>query len=589
MGNYKIKYGDSEFDASEYQEKIFEYIEKGKGNLVINAAAGSAKTTTLVNCINYVRKGKKILCVAFNKHIAEELKRKIENPLADARTCSSVGFEILRENGIGRGENAVNDDKYTNYIRQNINSISKYKETKSLGINHVTYMRNIHQLVDLCRYTLAFTPKEISKLAEKYGIVPVRDEIDVCRQVLIWGKDNVNEIDRTDMVWLPCVLNLNTKRLIKDYVFIDEAQDITLAQQTLIFKCFARGARFVAVGDENQQINVWCGSDEAAIDAFKNVANTSEMALPICYRCGTKIVELAKNFSNNIVAAPNAIDGEINYDTEIGDIKSGDMVLCRITYPLVELQQELYKRNKKAYMQGAKEIQDDYLSLIDGTHSKKIDRNCITSDGMFPMLYMSLFDEIKRVMTAYNMKEEEAIVRPSVLYMYDNIEALKVLSEGLTTVEELKEKIKFVFGGSPENAILLSTIHKAKGLEADRVFIYRPSLLTENKLAKKDWEFKTERHLEYVAYTRPKQSLNFMKERKTNIFNNPYSSNALKMEFEKIKRDIQYNKDAGIKEEDVDTTTSVKKIIGDGMYINTNISTSKQKKVKGGLKFWDLM
>ena len=54
--------------------------------------------------------------------------------------------------------------------------------------------------------------------------------------------------------------------------------------------------------------------------------------------------------------------------------------------------------------------------------------------------------------------------------------------------------------------IVLSTIHKAKGLEANRVFIIRPDLLPLPQ-CRKGWEFIQEKNLEYVAITRAKKDL----------------------------------------------------------------------------------
>ena len=515
-----VKFGDVTFPASEYQTNVLTFLENGVGNLVINAAAGSSKTTTLVNCMRFIPEGKKVLFVSFNKHIAEEINKRIDNPNAIARTCSSVGYEICRENGVGLGR--VDNEKYNDYIRDNICSISNYGEINSLGRNRGTYLRNIRQLVDLCRYTLNFTIKEIEALAKKYGIVPIRDEFEVCRQVLKWGKNNTDVIDQTDMVWLPNVLNLNTRRLIKDFIFIDEAQDISVSQQALITKCYNRGARVIAVGDKSQQINVWCGSDEAAIDKFRSAPNTIELSLPICYRCGKKIIEFANQYScDKMIPRSDAPDGEVVEHVSINKIGMGDMVLSTNTPPLIELQQKLFRMNKKTFIQGFKEIKDDFLGLVGGINATKIDFQCKTKDGLFPQLYGALIDEIDRLIQS-GMDEEEALSRPSVLYMYDNIKAIGVISEGLTEVRDLIDKIKLIFNGDSKDAILLSTVHRAKGLEADRVYIYQPSVLKNNMLATKDWEKKTEVNLQYVAYTRAKNSLYFIEETKNFWQSNPY-------------------------------------------------------------------
>jgi len=54
----------------------------------------------------------------------------------------------------------------------------------------------------------------------------------------------------------------------------------------------------------------------------------------------------------------------------------------------------------------------------------------------------------------------------------DIIKALEVLSEGLKTSKELIDKIDEIFSkDKKKEGISLSTIHKAKGLEADNIFI----------------------------------------------------------------------------------------------------------------------
>ena len=69
--DYKIYFGNNEYDASEYQSKIFDCIEHGVGNMIISAAAGASKTTTIVNATRYIPLDKRILFIAFNKDIVD--------------------------------------------------------------------------------------------------------------------------------------------------------------------------------------------------------------------------------------------------------------------------------------------------------------------------------------------------------------------------------------------------------------------------------------------------------------------------------------------------------------------------------------
>ena len=55
----------------------------------------------------------------------------------------------------------------------------------------------------------------------------------------------------------------------------------------------------------------------------------------------------------------------------------------------------------------------------------------------------------------------------------------------------------------------MSTIHKAKGLEADNVYIACRDLMPSSR-AKKDWEIRQEYNLMYVAYTRARDILGFI-------------------------------------------------------------------------------
>lgn len=49
------------FIPSKYQRAVYIYIEKGKGNAVIDAVAGSGKSTTIVNALKLIPKNKRVL------------------------------------------------------------------------------------------------------------------------------------------------------------------------------------------------------------------------------------------------------------------------------------------------------------------------------------------------------------------------------------------------------------------------------------------------------------------------------------------------------------------------------------------------
>lgn len=541
MKEYVIKFGNQAFKASKYQNVIFNNVEFGSGNMVISAAAGSSKTTTIINCINIIKKTKKVLFIAFNKEIVKNIQERVgDRKNTMISTFHKLGLLIFNENYESSSSYEINEYKYKNYIRNNIKKLTKFKEVDSLKKDKITYINNIISLIEYSRYYLAFSIKEIEKVAEKYGISTIRDEAEVCRKVLKWGKKEIDEIDFTDMIWLPNVLNMTTKKYKFDWLLIDEAQDCSIAEQKLIEKCFKRGSRFITVGDEFQQINLWCGSTEESIDNFKNIPNTKEFKLPISYRCPKKIVNLASKYSNNIIPSDTAIEGEVNYDVSKFAPSENDMVLCRTTAPLIELYLDYIRINKKSYIKGFENIKNEYLNLINSTKSVIIDADCMDKKGLFSNLYRILLEKIDHVKNNYNIDDNDALLHPYVYMTYDAIEGIKVLSEGLTEVSDLINKINIIFDSSNKEGVQLSTVHKAKGLEADNVYILCPSLMP-SKYAKKEWEIKSERNLMYVAITRAKKTLNYIEEsKKVNTIGNSFDINSMKHNIDEIKNKLTF-------------------------------------------------
>ena len=76
---------------------------------------------------------------------------------------------------------------------------------------------------------------------------------------------------------------------------------------------------------------------------------------------------------------------------------------------------------------------------------------------------------------------------------------------------ELKSYINRLFTDEKvENAVMLSTAHKSKGLEANRVLILLPNKLPLTWQNQLDWQLKQELNLKYVALTRARKELVFI-------------------------------------------------------------------------------
>ena len=577
----------SEFTPSSYQEEIFKFIETGVGNAVINAKAGSGKTTTLEKAMAYIPENEKVLFIAFNKAICEELTKRLKRSNCknvDVRTFHSLGYAILMEN---MGYIKPQDWKYTRHIS---NNIRKYTATnaKTLGSlrKFKTYKNNIKELVNFARFNFAQSTEEIAKLADRYGIALLADECDVTAKILEWGADNLDEIDYTDMIWLCSELQLETMKYKYDKIFIDEAQDASVINQMLFEKCLKRGGRFVAVGDRDQCINAFAGADSEAFDKFLAKPNTIKLDLPISYRCPKVIVKEVNAKGIDIKHRDNAPEGSINFDAHPYAPVSGDMVLCRTTAPLTRLFSEYMKINKKAYIKG-KDIGDKLIDKIDTTGEDYLSLN-MRSDGVFPRLYEMMFNTLDEVMKREKIELEDAVMDEKFNQMYDSIIALESLAQGLTRAEELISKIKTIFTNDNAEGVCLSTIHKAKGLEADNVYVLCPSLLP-SKCAKEEWEKRQEANLEYVMMTRAKLNLHYISE-------DLFSPDAFQGDFfaELDSMRAKMNKALNVKTEFfkpesgvtycADMSDDVKRVLGLMEMPKRTVNENRKKKV-GGNKF----
>lgn len=498
---------DFGFTPSKYQSAIFDFVQHGVGNAVVKARAGSGKTSTLVAAMKLITKRQKCLFIAFNKSIVEELSKKLEGyDNCTVKTIHSLGQSIILRNF--DNPPTLDEYKYRNYVKNNICELSEIDCDTLTRPMLEEYVDSVTNLINFSRYNLCQTIKEIEEIAVKYDIPVQHDECAVTLKCLTWGKKNNETIDYTDMVWLPYELSLSPKGNQYDWVFFDEAQDASKAYTNLFMRTFKRGTRFIAAADDFQAINLFAGSSLDALDWLSCYPHTQVFDLPICYRCDRKIVELAQSIVPNIEVKDDAEEGVILENCFTDVIQDKDMVLCRSKSPLVKLYNKLIKKGINCYIKG-KEIGADLIDLINSVDAVQMGKELLT-DGLFIRLYERLIYERNNVMYKHGLDIWDASLSLSVMSLYDQISTLLTLSEGCNTIEDLTNKISMTFNDDSDG-ICLSTIHKAKGLEAEKVYILCRSTMPP-KRAQKDWEKIQEQNLIYVAYTRAKHTLGFISE-----------------------------------------------------------------------------
>jgi hypothetical protein len=134
-----------------------------------------------------------------------------------------------------------------------------------------------------------------------------------------------------------------------------------------------------------------------------------------------------------------------------------------------------------------------------------------TMEKVFDKLYHNLDLVLKRIIRAKRCTEDDAKETAEYDNAKEKVNVIEALYEEGMSVEGMVTKLESIFNDTSKEGIILSTIHKSKGLEADRVFIIHPEKMP-SKFARQEWELEQESNLRYVAYTRAKSVLGIVRD-----------------------------------------------------------------------------
>jgi DNA helicase II / ATP-dependent DNA helicase PcrA len=108
---------------SPYQQAVFQFVKDEAGNGVVQATAGSGKTTTLVEVAGLIPEDARTLFLAFNKRAALQLKEKLPERVK-AATIHSRGLWLLNAWLVKRGKKVNHTrDKYKMLVREAVGEL----------------------------------------------------------------------------------------------------------------------------------------------------------------------------------------------------------------------------------------------------------------------------------------------------------------------------------------------------------------------------------------------------------------------------------------------------------------------------------
>lgn len=460
---------------SKYQLAIFDNVANGTGHTVVKAVAGSGKTTSVVEALSYIPVGLKTLFVAFNKSIAEELKKRAP-PGVEVSTLHSYGLKAITRS---LGRLRIEANRVDGFVRAMHGSDPKTFD----------FRRDLAKTVSLAKGQLASDEADIDAIIDAFGIesalAGARPQFikDVLKILMRCADVSDGCIDFDDMIWLPIVLELRQPQF--DRVFIDETQDLNRAQIEMALRAIKPGGRICAVGDPKQAIYGFRGADSASMENVVKRLNATVLPLSVCYRCCKAVVQEAKTVVPEIEWAEDAEEGRVSC-VVVRDMKRnaqpGDFILSRTNAPLISLCMFFIREGRSASIQG-RDIGASLAAFV-----KKSKANTVQELRN----YVEAWRNVECARLAAKHRDTQSVE--------DRAECLLALSEDAGTVADVLSEIESLFADKDSSQrIVLSSTHKAKGLERERVW-----LLNSTYRMRPEAE---ESNLYYVACTRAQKTL----------------------------------------------------------------------------------
>ena len=452
--------GNQQHNLTVQQQAV---VDSNEPTVIVNAVAGSGKTATLMHLATRYKKG---IYLAFNKAIVKDVVPKL--PLGwQCKTFNAFGLAMVK--------------KHYPYAKVDFNKYSKF------GFAHPSSSALVNKHMDMNGNISKDSWKETCarfKISYNY--------IDEAKEVLARGQENTAVISGNDMLQYP--IDNGWKSEEYEIVLIDECQDLN-PQQIAFLTCIPT-KRIVFVGDTNQAIYGFRGSDPYAMDKIREHYNPVEYELTESFRCPTEIISTVKHIVPAITS--NKTGGQIdsvNGNAEI-DFPDECFIISRTNNNLVKLAYKFIQENKHFSIGGTfiTQLKKDLNRVFNGASSLTAMRDNIINQYE------------KEITRAKGNKW-------SITGIENKYDSLLAIINVATSPSDIATFVKnLAMHSDSASCRKLMTIHAAKGLESPTVYFIKADTCDYFK-EKTDiqWEKQQEDNLYYVACTRALDKLVFVK------------------------------------------------------------------------------
>ena len=466
------------------QSNIISAAVETTANMSVIARAGAAKTSTLV-MIAEALPGVEILCLAFNKAIAEEMNARLPSNCT-AKTLHGLGYKAWWE--FTRRKMELDDKKAFRLLSLEIKALEDPDDRdEAYG--------NMSEILDNIR-----TAKQVGYLPDKHGTIarslindedfhaalpmePTALEFALVKRVLLrsFKEAQMGCIDFDDMIYCPALCQVPWPQ--PELTLVDEAQDLSPINHHIIKK-LVRNRRIIAVGDPLQAIYGFRGALTDSMERFAERFETTPYYLTMTFRCSRAVTKNAQWRAEDMRCPDWAASGQVDYPIEWSAdyVKDGDAIICRNNAPLLSMALLLIESGRMPEIKG-RDLLKPLLKIMKKL-GKPSDPPAVTKDAL----------------NAWKARELKKARSGAEGAIHDKAACISIFLDKTETLKKAETHLRHLMERS--GRIHLMTGHKSKGLEFDNVFFLEP------KMCNMDYE--QDQNLKYVIETRAKQNLTYV-------------------------------------------------------------------------------
>ncbi len=472
------------------QSLIIEAARTTSDNLIINALAGAAKTTTL-EMICHAITGIPILSLAFNKRIADEMAKRLPSHV-EVRTLNALGHRVWAQATNKRL--IVKFDKMHSIVRSIIDELPRSAREEAYDdiADTLRWLRYAKRdgYIPLQWIGIGHAITERQAWYDQYDEEPTKLQQDIIEQAMTASIRNAyaGEIDFDDQIYMPVCFGGSWPKF--PLVLCDEVQDLSPINHVMLEKLVHQ--RVIVVGDPWQSIYGFRGSVSNGMEALRVKFNMRELTLSTTFRVPKAGVERAWFRVPHMRAPEWASDGhvEVLAEWESRAISDYSAIICRNNAPLFSCALRLIKSGRAIKLVGM-DIGPGLVRVM-----KKLGPPSLASRGIEDALEIWLKREI-----AHAKRAETVYERYECLRVLACREDCRDLGQAIAFAEALFKQ---------DGPIQLLSGHKAKGLEWNTVYHLDPWRIPSKFAKEGTEEWEQEMNVRYVIETRFKENLFLM-------------------------------------------------------------------------------